>query len=252
MGNKKHNLLLISSVLLYAASFLPGLSILLLLFLVPLIAVLDEIHRKVSLYWLSAFYLTLVLGGIVGLLFNDQSFDVGLILYPAGLTISIAFAIYVSNILKGSIKTTALISFWLGYNYLILKIMPEWSVHYVFNNLYNDSLLWTSATGFLGVAFWALISNIILSKRLVLSSSKLIDKPLLLVFNLLLISIPFWIGNLISIANEPIDQTGMFFLYSQGEASEDYLLRGEWIARTCAWLAVLLSTYGIVKRKTVK
>ena len=252
MESKNQYLLILGSTVFYAASFLPHLSFLLLIFLVPLLILLDNNQRKLSLEWIGGMIITLVMGSVIGSIIAGQSIEFSQVLYPLGLVLILSIGIFISNLLKGSIRTIGLVGFWLGYNYLILKLIPEWSSYFTFNHLYNDDMSWTSSTGFLGIACWALISNVLISKRISFDEKSKIDSPIVLLITLVIISAPFWISSILNSSSEPIDQATMFLLYSQTEGAGEYVQSGEWVARTCASLAVLLSIYGLVRLKTTK
>lgn len=138
-----------------------------------------------------------------------------------------------------------IIFFWLAIEYITLKIYP---IHFLADLLILKSewSKWTAQTGYLGISLWILSTNALLFKAL-LTEQK--TNWILFVLFVAMITGPF----VLSHASEasPITKQDMLAVYLDSETGEaGYKSYAEWIARTSAWISVLIVLFTLVKQKT--
>ncbi|MEQ8926965.1 MAG: hypothetical protein RLO81_14185 [Fulvivirga sp.] len=242
---------LLSLVILLAGQF-AGLPLLFLICMVPLFLI--YLKKNESSEWIVSLTIVLLIGNSI-LGFVQDAWNLGIILYPLVLGITLYLNLITRKVLRGAMRSVIVVAFWLSAHYIVLKLNPSWALFFSFQSLAGDFTQWTDATGLMGITAWVVISNIIISKSLYTPDTKSLIRfsPSVLIA-LLIILIPAFISLFMS-AKPSVGFTDMIQLYSGYSVDtidSIYAQRGEWLARTSAWLSVLVLIYSLVKLKTTK
>jgi hypothetical protein len=257
MGKEKNKtnpyvLFLIAAVLVVAAWLMRSFPILVFVALSPLFAIADHaeednIRNKLDLvgvalalgFWAAHFFET---SSITWSMFQAIAFTLAFVVY--------AFA---RQNLGARLGKLPLVLFWLALEYLFLKLPPFKTESLFLADglaLKPDWFRWTIQTGYIGVSCWILFSNLIFYHAAFQKGFQL----------------PYAIGFCVVVAapliysytlNEPgIERGTMEALYAHLEQPQDipafYLGKGEWTARTAAWISVLIVLFALVKSNTRK
>jgi Isoprenylcysteine carboxyl methyltransferase (ICMT) family len=144
------------------------------------------------------------------------------------------------------------IFFWLGLEYLALKLPWNTKVIYLADSLLlkPDWYNWTVHTGYLGITLWILIANLLFYRAL---------------FHTTGFNIYFFMGAILFVGlpilhsfqteTGVITYSHMMQLYgfgAKGALPEKYIQQGELVARTAAWVSVLIILLSFVKNYTRK
>lgn len=248
----------LSTVLIGIGLLTNGLSAVLLFALVPVFIVLKDsiANDKGPLVYSVVLGSSLALGSLFGFLLNGSSFNYLLLIYPLGIALTTSLYWVVKRNLNSNLGVITLIIYWLTFEYIALLINPEFGDYFIFGALSKlPSINVSSSIGFLGYTLWALASNLILSFVLYDSSNpfKVRLRVLSLIYAAAFITLPLWLSFFWNIDAESITRTLMIKNYSGVEITNiDYQNKGEWLGRTSAWVAVLLTIYALVKKKITK
>lgn len=143
--------------------------------------------------------------------------------------------------------TMLIIFFWLSLEYLMLKTgLPRMPLFLADTLISNPKwATWTAETGYLGISLWILTSNWIFSLGLKAGGIKWFW----ILAGILITVVP--IGYSFYLPGEMIDRDFMLNVYKGTATIEDqlYFERGEWIARTAAWISVLIVLVAAVRGK---
>jgi hypothetical protein len=183
------------------------------------------------------------------ILSNSQNIEIfGILLssIAAGLT-ALTYLFFKKNIGNRLGQFTFLI-LWMGFIYSILKL-SYFTIPVFFSDIFRQSnFSWTFYTGYLGLEVWIFwvgfnfYTALFRTERIVYGS---------VLFALFLLCLPL-IGSHF-IEAEGISKQSMISHYTgASQPGSNYFDRGEWMARTSAWLSVLLLTFSFVKFKTGK
>lgn len=135
---------------------------------------------------------------------------------------------------------------WMGFQYLLLKIAAEITPLFMADSFYK-AISWTHYTGYLGMEVWIfwiglnLYTAFLRTDRIVILS--------------IIFAVAIFLGGILFASNiqaDAISKDQMLELYINGTAELPYLERGEWMARTSAWVSVLLIILTFVRFKTRK
>ncbi|MGE0588049.1 MAG: hypothetical protein AB7O48_05710 [Cyclobacteriaceae bacterium] len=173
----------------------------------------------------------------------------------ANLTISIVYGIlftlpflgyaFARENLGAKASLIVILFFWLAIEYASLKVYPTYFLADLFI-LKPEWSKWTANTGYLGISLWILSTNALLFKALLTE-----EKINWLLFTLFLAVVigPFVLSQ--GAETSPITRLDMLALYSNSVAGDaGYKSYAEWIARTSAWISVLIVLFTLVKQKT--
>ena len=142
-----------------------------------------------------------------------------------------------------------IIIFWLGIEYLLLKI--QWPRQNIFlaDSLQITShwIRWNQETGYLGATAWILFANWIFYA----ATLRQRFSWLLIILGLAVVIVPIIYSLMLDA--KPILRAEMIELYKGNSVSDlGYSDRGELVARTCAWLSTLIILFAIVKSRVTK
>jgi hypothetical protein len=170
------------------------------------------------------------------------------------ILLTLAFAGYTFSYqsLGSRLGKFTIIFFWLGLEYLLLKLPWRNDFYFLADALELQSSWWkwNVTLGYLSISIWVLIVNLIFYLAFLKSSSInwfLVGLAISLVAGPIMYSIYFLDGS-------GINRDQMITLYSNSTnaISEAYINRGELITRTAAWVSVLIILLALVKNKIKK
>lgn len=250
--------LVLSMALVITGLLADSLSIVLLFALVPVFIILkDSITNNDSpIKYALALTLSLAIGQLTGFIITGNSFNYLLFIYPVGIAITTSLYWLVKKNLNSNLGVVTFVIYWVAFEYFALLINPELGNYFIFGALAKLPVVNFSAfTGFLGYTLWALVSNLILAFVLYDANGpfKIKLRILSLAYAVIFITSPFWLSLIWSIDEDNISRQLMINYYSGLPIENtDYLEKGEWLGRTSAWVAVLLTIYSLVKKKITK
>jgi hypothetical protein len=243
-------LLGISTLLLSAGWLMAPFPVFIFLGLAPLFALVDRTGTKSPLlekmeYVLLALSISLVAYAAL----NGESIVMALI---AAIVFTLAFVAHAWVWQTLGIRTgkITLILFWLGLEYVFLKLLPNSGIYIADTlRLQGDWTRWNVHTGYLGSSFWVLAVNWCFYQTF------LHDK--VIHWGWLAASFIIWLGPAAysyTLTIPPISRQDMINFYKEMPTRMDvtYLARGEFIVRTAAWLSTLILLFTLVKSQTTK
>lgn len=257
---KKNNKTLINVWILFAAATLllsagwlmKSFPVLIFIGIVPLFAISDTAKDKETPWN----HLELILLALAISLFCASVFDTTQLirLLAQAILLTLAFAGYAFSYqsLGSQLGKFTIIFFWLGLEYLMLKLPWRNDFYFLADSLKLHSTWWNwnADIGYLAISIWILVVNLIFYLAFFKFSSInwfLLGLGILLVIGSVMLSI-FYIDG------PGVNREQMIALYSDSteEFSNHYKNRGELIARTAAWVSVLIILLAFVKNKIKK
>jgi len=244
-------LFLAGSILLSAGWFMKPFPVFMFVGLAPFFAIVDHTIESEN-FWENC---EMILLGLAVFFFATFLFDTSSIIKV--LVLSIIFTLpflgfaYVHESFGSHTGKFIIIIFWLGIEYVLLKI--QWPSKTIF---LADSLQitsnwqhWNHETGYLGASAWILFANWIfytgtlrngINWYLIILGLAIVISPL--IYSLIL-------------ETKPILRGTMVELYRDNDNSisdKIYSGKGELVARTCAWLSILIILFAVVKSRVTK
>jgi hypothetical protein len=242
----------IATLLLSAGWLMKSFPVLIFIGIAPLFAISDLAKDKDSPWN----HLELILLSFAISLFCATIFDTArLILALAqAILLTLAFAGYTFSYqsLGTRLGKSTILFFWLGLEYLMLKL--PWRNDFFFLadalELQASSWKWNTHFGYLGVSLWILIVNLIFYLGFFKSSS---INWFLVAFAIMLVAGPI-VYSFYYLDAPGINRDQMIALYRNGSEviSENYKNRGELITRTATWVSILILLLAVVKNKIKK
>lgn len=242
-------LLLGGSVLLSAAWLMRSFPVFIFIGLAPFFAILDHTLEGDN-FWEHAemILIGLAVAFLAAFMFNTSSI-VTVLIHAILFTLPFIGFAFVHESLGARTGKFIVIFIWLGLEYLLVKV--QWPSNTVFLadslNNWPTWFRWNYETGYLGASAWILTANWLvytgtmrngLNWPLVFLALTVIAGPL--VYSLM-------------IDAKPILRKDMIELYSTDSVLKgNYAAKGELVARTCAWLSVLILVFAGVKSRTAK
>lgn len=240
----------IATLLLTAGWLMKSFPVLIFLGFAPLFAISDQAKDHKS-PWnrFELILLSLSVSLFAAQLFNTQLL---VLVLAQSILFTLTFVGYsfAYQSLGSRLGKFTIIFFWLGAEYILLKL--PWSEQTIFLadalQLQASWLKWTYHVGYLGVSLWILLVNQLF--YLTFFQKKQFN-GYYFAAGITVIIVPI----LYSYQTETtgINHVEMIALYTQGvSGSEKYLKQGELIARTAAWISVLIILLSFVKNQTRK
>jgi hypothetical protein len=241
-----------ATLLLSAGGLMKSFPILIFVAIAPLFAIADLAKDKDSPWN----HLELILLSLSVSFFSASFFDTTLliVILAQAILLTLAFAGYTFSYqsLGSRLGKFTIIFFWLGLEYLLLKLPWRNDFYFLADALELQSSWWkwNVTLGYLSISIWVLIVNLIFYLAFLKSSSInwfLVGLAISLVAGPIMYSIYFLDGS-------GINRDQMITLYSNSTnaISEAYINRGELITRTAAWVSVLIILLALVKNKIKK
>jgi hypothetical protein len=242
-------LFLISATLLSAGWLVKSFPISVFFGIAPLFAIADQ-AKEGDDFWV---HIEFILLALVVCFFSANTFNSSHLIEALlhAILLSLAFLGYSFSYqsLGSRLGKFTIIFFWLALEYLLLKL--PWREQSIFLadgvQFKTEWLRWNSKTGYLGASLWILCTNLLVYIAFLKGKVNWYFAAL---------SIICLVGPLIysySISVVGISRGEMISLYSidRMEASS-YFKRGELVARTAAWISVLILLMALVRNKTKK
>lgn len=240
----------ISAALLTAGWLMKSFPVFLLVGYAPLFALTDRISDKKPFWNQFEFILfALALSIFAANIFATESL---LASVTQGIILTLSFIAFgfARQALGNRTVIFTIIFFWLAFEYVFL--ISPWRETFVYLAdgfiLQPQWLTFTQHTGYLGISLWILVCNVLVYtsyfKTGKFSWGWASTAGSAMVLPILLVVIKDW---------EPITRAMMINQYTTQEIEKTiYTSRGEWIARTGAWVSVLILLLSLVKNKTGK
>lgn len=241
----------IATFLLSAGWLMKSFPILMFIGLVPLFAIADLAKDKYPLNHLELILLSLAISLFCANFFNTSKIT---IILAQSILLAIAFSGYAFAYqnLGNRIGKFTIIFFWLGLEYLMLKL--PWRNDFIFLadalQLQANWWKWNIELGYLAGSLWILITNLIF--YIAFFKSSLINWTMI-ILGTILVAGPIMYA-ILYLDTTGINRDWMIALYN-GEndiINENYKNRGELITRSSAWVSVLIILLALVKNKTKK
>jgi energy-converting hydrogenase Eha subunit C len=142
-----------------------------------------------------------------------------------------------------------IIILWLGIEYTLVKV--QWPSQAIFLadafQFTGNWARWNNETGYLGVSAWILFANWIFYAAILRHGVN---------WFLIFLGLAIVIGPIVyslMLSGKPLQRVDMMALYSGGTVEDiAYAAKGELVARTCAWLSVLIVLFAVVKSSISK
>ncbi len=241
-----------ATLLLSAGWLMKSFPVLIFIGIAPLFAISDGAKNKETPWnHLELILLSLALSFFCASFFNTTHL---ILVFAQSILLTLAFAGYTFSYqsLGGRIGKFTIIFFWLGLEYLMLKLPWRNDFYFLADSLKLQSSWWkwNADLGYLGISIWILTVNLILYLGFFKSSS--------LNWFLIALAVGLIIGPIVYSAYyldiSGINRDQMIALYSNksGAIGETYKNRGELITRTAAWVSVLIILLAVVKNKIKK
>jgi hypothetical protein len=245
-GINRWILFLIAVVLFAAAVLMKVFPVLIFIALAPLFR-LSATQTDAENFWENADLILFTLG--IGFL-CEKFFDLAHILTISVMAIiyTLPFIgyVYVKQILGPKTGVFLIVIFWSALEYMVLKISASSELIFLSDliQMKPEWMRWTSRAGYLGGSVWILTSNLIIEYSF--RNEKF--RWFFLFLGIAVIAGPIIYGYLGPI--QSTDRSTMLSLYNGGTlASKEYSDKGEWLARTFAWVSVLILLIAIVRQK---
>jgi len=246
-------ILFVAATLLLSAGWLmKSFPILIFIGIAPLFAISDTAKDKETPWN----HLELILLSLATSLFCASVFDTSqlILVLAQAIVLTLAFAGYAFSYqsLGSRLGKFTIIFFWLALEYLMLKLPWRNDFYFLADSLELQSSWWkwNADIGYLSISIWVLIVNLIFYLAVLKSSS---INWYLVVLAVLLVAGPV-IYSIFSLNEPGLNREQMIALYASGTEAitENYKDRGELIARTAAWVSVLIILLALVKNKIKK
>ena len=241
-----------ATLLLSGSWLMKSFPVLIFIGISPLFAISDKAKEKET-PWNR---LELILLSLAISLFCASVFDASqlILVLAQAIVLTLAFAGYAFSYqsLGSRLGKFTIIFFWLGLEYLMLKLPWRNDFYFLADALQLQSSWWNwnAELGYLGISIWVLIVNLIFYLAFLKSSP---INWFLVALGVLLMVGPV-IYSIFYLDEVGLNREQMIALYSDGTevVSKNYKNRGELIARTAAWVSVLIILLAFVKNKIKK
>jgi apolipoprotein N-acyltransferase len=241
-----------ATLLLSAGWLMKPFPVLIFIGIAPLFAISDVAKDKETPWN----HLELILLSLAISLFCASVFDTThlILVLTQAILLTLAFAGYTFSYqsLGNKLGKFTIIFFWLGLEYLMLKLPWRSDFYFLADalELQPSWWKWNADLGYLGISIWVLVVNLIFYLAFLKSSS---INWFLVALAVILAAGPV-IYSIFYVEAPGLNRVQMIALYSNDAevVSENYKNRGELITRTAAWVSVLIILLAIVKNKIKK
>jgi hypothetical protein len=242
-------LFLAGTLLLSAGWFMKPFPVLMFIGLAPFFAILDH-TLKTENFWENT---ELILLGLAIFLFTAFSLELTSLVKVIFLAIVFTLPFLGFAFIHESFGTRTgkfiVIILWLACEYVMLKV--QWPKQTIFLadafQIPSNWTRWNHETGYLGASAWIILANWIFYVGVLRKEVNWF----FIVMGVLIVTVP--IGYSFSLDAKPILRKDMLELYRNNTIQDAvYMAKGELVARTCAWLSVLIVLFAIVKSRVTK
>lgn len=205
--------------------------------------------QKITWWKLAGIVLAYMLAGTGIVKLIQAPFTIITVFQAVLLSGSFILYHFIDNSLPDRFPKFHLVLFWFAGQYICLSVFPSPALFFIADapSMPVSWVTWNTKTGFLGGSLWIFITNLLIYK------SFPARKPanwLFIALAALSAVAPVLISFRTSAA--ALKATDMLLLYQGGSAQNDYAKFGEVIARTAAWISILIIIFTLVKLKTQK
>ena len=239
----------VATLLLTAGWLMQSFPVFLLVGIAPLLAINDQIDEKNIWNKSELIGVALAIAWWAAALFNWAGLISALLQAISTTLMFVAFS-FSKNALGSRLGKLPLLLFWLGLEYVALKLSFGDRVKFLADGflLQESWWRWTEVTGYLGISLWVLLSNWLFY----LSFLQRGWNALAFAAFVLAVAGPIaysLLGNF-----SPIQRSDMLAFYTAGgnPSTAAYAEKGEWIPRTAAWVSVLIMLFALVKSNISK
>lgn len=250
MENERINiwwLLLGGAVLLSAGWLMRAFPVFIFIGLAPFFAILDHTLESEN-FWEHAemILIGLAVAFFAAFLFDASSF-ITVLIHAILFTLPFIGFAFVHESLGQRTGKFIVILIWLGLEYLLVKL--QWPTNTVFladsMSAWPNWYRWNQETGYLGASAWILTSNWLVYTGTLRNG---LNWPLV-ILALAVITGPIIYSFMIEV--KPILRKDMVELYTTDSVlKSSYAAKGELVARTCAWISILILIFAGVKSRT--
>ena len=239
----------IAVFLLVAGWLMKSFPIFLLAGFAPLFALTDNISEKKP-FWnqFEWIWVSLSIGYFAASVFKSESIIQSLVQGILCTLPFIAFRFAQQSLGPRTIKFTV-VFLWLALEYV--AVVSPWKNDWIY--LADGFLLqlrwltFTEHTGYLGISLWVLTCNLTAYQAFFRGKIHFLFAGVFLLMVATPLALSLWESW------NPIGRQDMISLYGGNSVEiENYRNRGEWVARTAAWVSVLIILLSFVKNKTQK
>lgn len=138
--------------------------------------------------------------------------------------------------------------FWFAIQYLFIKIFPGPGLVVLADlaALPSPYFGWSAATGLLGISAWIWLVNL-LGYGVIVQAG--VARAAMALVAVLALALPFVTGT----TGPSLQLADLVLLYTSGQSNhEAYIINGELIARTAAWISILIVIFTVVRFSTQK
>lgn len=241
-----------ASLLLSAGWLMKSFPALIFIGIAPLFAISDAAKDKETPWD----HLELILMALAISLFCASIFDTTQLIpvLAEAIVLTLTFAGYAFSYqsLGSRLGKFTIIFFWLGLEYLMLKLPCRNDYYFLADSLELQASWWkwNADIGYLSISIWVLVVNLIFYLAFLKSSS---INWYFGVLAVLLVAGPI-IYSIFYLDAPGLNREQMIVLYGGGTevVSGNYKNRGELIARTAAWVSILIILLAVVKNQIKK
>jgi hypothetical protein len=242
-------LLLGGAVLISAGWLMHAFPIFIFIGLAPFFAILNHTLESEN-FWEHA---ELILIGLAVSFFAafalDTSSVVTVLIHAILFTLPFIGFAFIHESLGPRTGKFIVILIWLGLEYVLVKLQWPGNTIFLADSLsaWPNWVRWNEETGYLGASAWILASNWLVYAGTLRNGW---NWPLI-ILALVVMAGPAVYSLLI--ASKPVLRKDMIELYKADSVfTGSYAAKGELVARTCAWISILILIFAGVKSRTAK
>jgi len=255
--NRAIALYVISFIFLSLANTIPFLAFLSFLFLAPIIALRQQFiegQLKKKLRYIAVIPVITFISYLISLLIMGQDLDIfSLLIYSIAIVIPFVILEVTEHYAPNKWGALMLVVYWVGVEYLCLKIAPGTSEFFLSNLLPDSWMGWNEKTGYLGGTTFVVLGNVLFYYSLLRSDNLLIFRIrwISLAITLLIIATIIWYGYSFESSSyiTKLDMLSAYQTSSMVVNSTSYTENGEFIGRLALWVTVMVVLYSVVKGK---
>ena len=243
-------LFIAASILLTGGWLMSSFPIFIFFAFAPLFALTDRVDQNAVVWEKMEWILLALTVSFLAARVFDFSVIVSSMLYAILFILPFMGYTWSRHVLGNRVGKITIVLLWLTIEYLLLKVHAEDSVFLADAlRIQTGWIRWNIYTGYLGVTFWILLTNLSVYQAL------LSKNPFQWYW--IILAVIMLCGPAISsyfIDASPITRSDMVNLYSKKLIVKDvtYLAQGEFVVRTAAWLSTLILIFTFIKSQTTK
>jgi hypothetical protein len=214
----------------------------------PLFALLDFTWSPTRLYFIATLSL---IGSLSELILNKFELNTPFLLYIFLVSGLFSFYAIAQVLTRNKLNKFTLVILFMAMEYLLLTLMIQTDPVFLADILNNkaDWTRWNNVTGYLGATLWIMSTNLIFYQALFKSK----EANMFLIFlGVLCIVLPILYSLNLDYNAVTKEEVINFYTGNPAKADNAYILQGELISRTGAWVSLLIIIFTLVRIKTKK